>query len=116
MHIVIRKFHVKAGSVDEVVAKARDTFLPLIQGAAGFHDYYFVKLDADHLCTVSCFESRPQAEDSVKLALDWVKRTVPSLVVGPPALLTGEVAFDAHAASLPLGAAKPTAQPVLPVH
>ena len=42
MYVAVRRYQVKAGSMDEIVRRAQEGFVPLIRQAPGFVAYYGV--------------------------------------------------------------------------
>ncbi len=93
MYASIRRYQVDPGSVDEVVRQAEEVFVPIISGAPGFNAYYLVNAGDGVVATVSVFENQAGAEESNKLAADWVKDNLAALVTGPPEITAGEVAL-----------------------
>ena len=93
MHMAVRRYKVKAGSMDEIVRRAKEGFVPLISQAPGFMAYYAADAGDDIVITVSIFQDQAGADESTRLAADWVNQNLASLVQGPPEVTTGEVKF-----------------------
>ena len=109
MYASIRQYQV-AGSVDEVIRGINEGFLPLIKDAQGFHAYYALDAGVGRLATVSVFEDLASAEESARMAADWIGRNMASLLPNPPEVVQGEVGAHEEAASGgPLSAATDTA-------
>lgn len=89
MYAEIRKYN--SSSVDEVIRRAQEGFVPLISSHAGFKAYYILKEGANTLATISIFETQAEARDSNKLAADWVHKNLASLLPQPPEITEGEV-------------------------
>src|SRR5579871_4595640 len=87
----VREYKVQPGKADEVAEKVRAEFLPMIEKAPGFVGYSLAAVGPDGVVTTSTFETRQQAEDSVKMASDWVNENLASLMTGPPRVTTGEI-------------------------
>jgi hypothetical protein len=87
MHISIRRY--KTNRAAEFTRKVQDEFVALISKAPGFVAYYGVEAGADVWASVSIFDTQAQAEESNRLAADWVKKSVASLVSGPPEVTAG---------------------------
>jgi hypothetical protein len=108
MHAAIRQYQV-AGSVDEVIRGMNEGFVPIIKDASGFRAYYALDAGGGRLATVSVFEDRNGAEESTRMAADWIRQNMASLLPNPPEVLQGEVGAHEEAASAePLSAATGT--------
>ena len=44
------------------------------------------------VATVSVFETREDAEESIRMAADWIRQNMASLLPNPPEITAGEVA------------------------
>jgi hypothetical protein len=98
MHAAIRQYQVDPGSVDEFRRGVNEGFLPTIKDVYGFQAYYAVDAGGGRLATVSVFDDRAGAEESTRMAADWIRQNMASLVPNPPEVLEGEV-FANEAAS-----------------
>ncbi len=103
MHAAIRIHQVDPGSVDEVRRGINEGFLPTIKDASGFQAYYALDVGGGMLATVSVFEDRAGAEESTRMAADWVRQNMPSLLPNPPEVLEGEVFANEAASAGPVG-------------
>ncbi len=92
MYSVVRVYKMKsAGDVDKVVNAARAGFLPIVTKAPGFIAYTMAAAPDGALVTIGMFADRAGAEESTRLAADWVRDNVASFVEGPPKISEGEV-------------------------
>jgi hypothetical protein len=110
MHAAIRRYQV-AGSVDEVIREINEGFLPIIKDASGFQAYYALDAGLGRLATVSVFDDQAGAEESSRMAADYIRQheNIASLLPNPPDVLQGEVGAHEEAASAgPVSAAKDT--------
>jgi hypothetical protein len=98
MHAAIRQYQVDPGSVDEFRQGVNEGFLPTIKDVYGFQAYYAVDAGGGRLATVSVFDDQAGAEESTRMAADWIRQNMASLVPNPPEVLEGEV-FANEAAS-----------------
>jgi hypothetical protein len=94
MYASIRRYKVKPGSGAEITQRVNTGFVSIISKATGFVAYYLVDAGNDVLATVSVFQNQAGAEESNRLAADWVKQNIASLVVGSPEITAGEVTVD----------------------
>ena len=93
MYATVRRAKFRPGSLDEVVQRVNDTFVPSITTMPGFVDFYLVRLDNDTVSTLSVFETQAEAQEANTFFADWAKRELASLLQGPPEIAVGEVAI-----------------------
>jgi quinol monooxygenase YgiN len=98
MHVAIRRYRLDPTSVDEVMRQVNEGFIPLIKDADGFLAYYALNAGAGEIATVSVFEDQAGAEQSVRMAADWVGQNLAALLPDPPEITAGEV--EAHELNL----------------
>jgi heme-degrading monooxygenase HmoA len=91
MYGAIREYTIQPGKADEIVARVRAEFVPKIESAPGFLSYSLALTGDDRILTASAFETKEQAEASVKTASGWVNERLASLVKGPPRVTMGEI-------------------------
>jgi hypothetical protein len=91
MHTAIRQYQVDPGSVDEIVRGVNEGLLPIISDVSGFRAYYALDAGGGRLASVSVFEDRAGAEESTRLAADWIRENMASLFPNPPEVVQGEV-------------------------
>jgi hypothetical protein len=92
MHASIRRYEgVDSASVEEIIRRAGEGFVPIVSGVAGFVGYYIVDAGDGVLATISVFESEAAAEESNRAAASWVKENLAGLVPSPPQITAGEV-------------------------
>jgi hypothetical protein len=90
MYISIRRYKT-ISSAAELTRKVQEEFVPLISKQPGFVAYYATEAGNDVWASVSIFDTQEQAEDSNRVAAEWVKKSVASLVGGPPEVTAGNV-------------------------
>jgi hypothetical protein len=93
IHGVIRRYRVDPASTEEIVRRAQEGFVPLISGAAGFVSYAIADLGGGDIATVSIFEDRAGADESVRTAASWIKEHLAALLPNPPQVTSGEVSI-----------------------
>jgi hypothetical protein len=89
MYAVVRRYKGGSQVIDEVVRKRSDVE-QLIRGVPGFVGYYVIKT-SDGGATITICEDRAGAEESIRLAADWVRQNVPAGAASPPEITEGEV-------------------------
>ena len=92
MHVAIRRYEVDPGSVEEITRGAEEGFIPIIKDASGFLAYYVVDAGDGVVATVSVFETKEGAEESISMAADWIRQNMASLLPNPPEITAGQVA------------------------
>ena len=98
MHVVIRRYQTDPGSVGEIMRHVNEGFIPIIKEAEGFLGYYALNAGAGEIATVSVFEDQVGAEESIRMAADWVRQNLAALLPNPPEITAGEV--EAHELNL----------------
>jgi hypothetical protein len=92
MHVAIRRYQLEyPGSVDEVLGRVNEGFIPIVKYAPGFLAYYALDSGGGEVTSVSVFEDQSAAEESNTKAADWVGQNLASMVPNPPEILAGEV-------------------------
>jgi quinol monooxygenase YgiN len=91
MHAAIRRYQVDPSNVDEIMRHVDEGFLPIIKDAQGFLAYYALKAGDGQIATVSVFEDQAGAEESIRMAGDYVRDNLASLMPDPPEITAGEV-------------------------
>ncbi len=93
MHLAIRYYRVDPDSVDEVIRRVNEGFVPTISDTPGFLAYYALDAGDGVLATVSVFEDRSGAEESNQVAADYVNENLSSVLPLPPEITVGEIAI-----------------------
>ncbi|MFI6739248.1 hypothetical protein ACIBI9_40535 [Nonomuraea sp. NPDC050451] len=90
MYAVVRRYE---GITDPAEAGRRvsEEFVPLIRPVPGFVAYYWVDAGDGVMVSTSVFEDQAGAEESTKMAADFVRDRLASLYPNPPQVTAGEV-------------------------
>ena len=88
---VMRRYQTDLRNVNQIVERARDGFVPLIRSQPGFRSYQILDAGNGTLVTLTAFETRAGAEDSVTRAATWVRENLASLLPNPPEVTRGEI-------------------------
>jgi hypothetical protein len=91
MFAVIRRYNTHENSAHKIEQRVRDGFVPLISRLPGFVSYDVVRSTDGTMLSVSIFENRQSADDSNRLASDWVHENLASLIRTAPVILSGDV-------------------------
>jgi heme-degrading monooxygenase HmoA len=91
MYASIRRYKTSPGAAAEIAQRVNQGFVPIISQAPGFVTYYVVDAGNDLVASVSVFQNQAGAEESSRMAADWVKQNIASLFSGPPEITAGAV-------------------------
>lgn len=95
MYVVLRRYKLKPGSMDEIARRAQQGFVPLVSQIPGFVAYYGVEAGDDVGVTISIFQDKAGEEESTRRAADWVRQNVAEFVEGGVEVTAGEVRWSA---------------------
>lgn len=91
MYASVRRATFHPGSLEEVVQRVNDSFVPSLVSMSGFVDFYLVRLEHDIVSTLSIFETQSEAQEANTFFANWAKQELASLLQSPPELAIGEV-------------------------
>lgn len=94
MFASVRRYEgVAPGSVDEVLRLVGQEggFASILSKAPGFIAYYAVDAGNGVVASISVFEDQTGAEESNRMAADWVKKNLAAHLPNPPQITAGEV-------------------------
>ncbi len=90
MYAVIRHYHFKLEDGEKIDKLVKEGFVPLIKKAKGFVRYYWLDTGAGEGASLSVFQDKAGADESIHLAADFVK-TYLSELVQKPEVIEGRV-------------------------
>jgi hypothetical protein len=91
MFAVLRHYHFDPKNGEEIDKMVREGFVPLIKKAKGFERYYWLDTGHGEGASVSVFKDKAGADESIKLAADYVKNHLAKLVTQKPEIIEGPV-------------------------
>jgi len=91
MFSVIRHYHFDAKNGAEIDGKIRESFVPLIKKAKGFVRYYWLDTGKGEGASLSVFQDKAGADESVRLAADYVREHMSKLLTQKPEVIEGPV-------------------------
>ena len=94
MYAVTRRYQFDPKESEEINRHVQEGFVPLIRTVPGFVAYYWLDTGEGAGTSLSVFEDKARAEESVRLAADYVQKHLAALL-GKPSITQGEV--RAHA-------------------
>jgi hypothetical protein len=92
-----------SASVEELMRRVNEGFIPIIKDAPGFLAYYAVDSGLGTVTSVSVFENQAGADESNRMAADWVRENLASMLPNPPEITAGEVGAHEAASAGPVG-------------
>ncbi len=103
MYAAIRRYNAYQGSAEELVRRVSTDFIPLLSQQPGFVGYFGVDPGDGSIMTVSIFEDKAGADASSRVAQEWVRSNLSSMIKNAPVIVTGEVVMH-KAATREVGA------------
>ena len=93
MFAAIRYYRAEPPSIDEVVRRVQEDFVPLIRDVRGFVSYFVLVPSGreEEIVSVSVFEDQQGAQESNEKAADWVAQNLSELLRPAPEFADGEV-------------------------
>ena len=91
MFAVIRHYRFKAEDGPEIDQLVREDFVPLIKQARGFIRYYWLDTGKGEGVSLSLFNDKAGADESVRLAGDWVRTRLRKFVTEKPEVIEGMI-------------------------
>jgi hypothetical protein len=80
MFAVIRHYHFDPKDSSEIDRQIRDEFVPIVKKAKGFVRYYWLDTGKGEGASVSVFKDKAGADESVRLAADYVQTHLSELL------------------------------------
>jgi hypothetical protein len=91
MFAVVRHYHFDKKDSKEIDRLVQDEFVPLIKKAKGFVRYYWLDTGAGEGASFSVFKDKAGADESVRLAADFVKAKMTKYVTQKPEVIEGPI-------------------------
>jgi hypothetical protein len=91
MYAVVRSYHFDPSASEEISQKVQNGYVPLLKQAKGFIAYYWIDSSAGTGSAVAVFESKDGAEESTRLAAEYVQANMAHLLIKKPEILEGNV-------------------------
>jgi hypothetical protein len=91
MFAVIRHYHFDPKDGAEIDRRIREEFVPLIKSAKGFVRYYWLDTGDGEGASLSVYKDKAGADESVRLAADYVKENLSKLLTQKPEIIQGPI-------------------------
>jgi hypothetical protein len=76
MFASVRRYRLEAGSIDELLRLVDTDFAETVQEMDGFVEYQVLECGNGEIVTITTFSDRDSAEESFRMATDWVRDTL----------------------------------------
>jgi hypothetical protein len=93
MHAIIRRYEgVDQNRADELTKKVGEGLAPRLSQLPGFAGYYMIEAGNGVLSSVGLFENAYQADESTRVAADWIRdEKLASAFPNAPKITSGKV-------------------------
>ena len=91
MFAVIRHYRFNPKDSDEIDRGIREEFVPIVKKAKGFVRYYWLDSGEGDGASLSVFKDKAGADESVRLAADYVKEHLSKLLTQKPEIIEGPI-------------------------
>lgn len=93
MYVTIRRYDATdQARANEIAKKADDSLLPRLSALPGFRGYYLIEAGNGVISSVGFFDTAEQAEESTRVASDWVgEEKLEAALPNQPKITSGEV-------------------------
>ena len=93
MFATIRRYEaIDQARTSELVKKADETLLPSLSELPGFSGYSLIEAGNGVMSSISFFDTSAQADESTRLASNWVReQKLDTALPNPPKITSGEV-------------------------
>jgi len=91
MYAAVRHYHFKTEDGKEIDKVIREGFVPLLKKAKGFVRYYWVDTGNGEGASMSVFKDKAGADESIRIAADFVKAKMAHLFHEKPEIIEGPV-------------------------
>jgi len=90
MYAVIRRYHFEQNNSEEIDRRIKDVFVHLLRKTPGFEAYYWLDTGEGEGASLSVFQDKAGADESIRIAAQFVEQHLGTLL-GKPELIQGEV-------------------------
>jgi len=91
MYAVVRHYHFKKEDSAKIDKLVQEGFVPLIKKAKGFVRYYWLDTGEGEGASFSVFQDKAGADESIRLAADFVKAHLAEITIQKPEVIEGPV-------------------------
>lgn len=95
MYVVIRDYQSQGSDVAAQAVQRQESLKQVLRAISGFSAYYVVDKGIGALTTISIYQDKVGAEQSIHEAANWVRENMAQWAPTPPAVIQGEVIIEA---------------------
>jgi hypothetical protein len=92
MFAVIRHYHFDKNNSAAIDRAIRDEFVPIVRKAKGFQHYYWLDSGEGEGASFGMFNDKAGADESVRLAADYVREHLSKMLTQKPEVIEGPIA------------------------
>jgi hypothetical protein len=95
MYATLRRYEgIEASHADELTKKVGESLAPRLSELPGFGGYFLIDTGEGVMSSIGLFETSTQADESTRVASQWVRdEKLERILVSPPKVTGGEVLF-----------------------
>jgi hypothetical protein len=93
MFATVRRYEgIDSGNIDELTKKVGESLAPKLSKLPGFSSYFLIDTGNGVMSSIGLFETSAQANDSTRVASEWVRdEKLERILQSPPKVTDGEV-------------------------
>ena len=91
MYAVVRHYHFKREDSEKIDELIQEGFVPLLKKAQGFVRYYWLDTGEGEGASLSVFNDKAGADESLRLAAKFVQEHMSTLLTQKPEVIEGPV-------------------------
>ena len=93
MHATVRRYEgVEKSRTDELAKKVDESLMPRLSKLPGFSGYHLIEAGNGVMSSVGFFDTSAQADESTRVASDWLREEkLETALPNPPKITGGEV-------------------------
>ena len=91
MFAVIRHYHFNPKDGAEIDRRIREDSVPIVKNAKGFVRYYWLDTGDGEGASLGVFNDKTGADESMRLATDYVKEHLSKLLTQKPEIIEGPI-------------------------
>jgi hypothetical protein len=91
MFAVVRHYHFNPEDGAEIDRRIREEFVPIVKGAKGFVRYHWLDTGEGDGASISVFKDKAGADESVRLAAEYVKEHLSKFLTQKPEIIEGPI-------------------------
>jgi hypothetical protein len=93
MFATVRRYEgIDSSNIDELTKKVGESLAPKLSKLPGFNSYFLIDTGNGVMSSIGVFETSTQANDSTRVASEWVRdEKLENILQTPPKVTDGEV-------------------------